>query len=108
MKEIVVISGKGGTGKTSIASALFALSQNSVAADCDVDAADQFIVLDPVTVYRNDFYSGKTAVINKERCTNCGLCRKLCRFNAIFERNGSHFVDGNGCEGCKVCVAFCP
>lgn len=108
MKEIVVISGKGGTGKTSIAASLFALSKNSVAADCDVDAADLFIVLDPETVSENDFFSGKTALINKDKCTNCGKCIELCRFDAVSERNGSHFVDGNECEGCKVCVEFCP
>jgi len=108
MKEIVVISGKGGTGKTSIAASLFALSKNSVAADCDVDAADLFIVLDPETVSENDFFSGKTALINKDKCTNCGKCIELCRFDAVSERSGSHFVDGNECEGCKVCVEFCP
>lgn len=108
MKEIVVISGKGGTGKTSIASSLFALSQNSVAADCDVDAADLFIVLDPEILETTDFYSGKIAVINKSKCTECGLCKELCRFDSISIRSGKHYIDETECEGCKVCVEFCP
>ncbi|HNW15713.1 MAG TPA: 4Fe-4S binding protein [bacterium] len=108
MKEIVVISGKGGTGKTSIASSLFALSQNSIAADCDVDAADMFIVLEPEIVRKSDFYSGRVAVIDNNKCTNCGVCRELCRFDSISVRSGVHFIDGNECEGCKVCVEFCP
>ncbi|MGI6393399.1 MAG: ATP-binding protein [bacterium] len=108
MKEIVVISGKGGTGKTSVASALFALSGNSVAADCDVDAADLFIILEPEIVSRNDFYSGKIARIQKEKCSNCGLCMELCRFDSISVKQGHHFVDETECEGCKVCVEFCP
>jgi len=108
MKEIVVISGKGGTGKTSIASSLFALSENSVAGDCDVDAADLFIVLDPEIVEKNDFYSGKVARINKEKCTNCGICQELCRFDSISLKYGTHYIDEGECEGCKVCVEFCP
>lgn len=108
MKEIVVISGKGGTGKTSIASSIFALSKNSVAVDCDVDAADMFIVLDPEIFRKSDFYSGRVAVIDNNKCTNCGICRELCRFDSISVRSGVHFIDGNECEGCKVCVEFCP
>jgi len=108
MKEIVVISGKGGTGKTSISSSLFALSGKSVAADCDVDAADMFIVLEPEIVRKSDFYSGRVAVIDNNKCTNCGVCRELCRFDSISVRSGMHFIDGNECEGCKVCVEFCP
>lgn len=108
MKEIVVISGKGGTGKTSIASSLFALSQKGVAADCDVDAADLFIVLDPKVKEKHDFYSGKTALIRENDCTNCGICIELCRFGAISKKREKHEIDETECEGCSVCVEFCP
>lgn len=108
MKEIVVISGKGGTGKTSIAASLFAIAGNAVAADCDVDAADMFIVLDPETVERHDFYSGRTAVIRQEKCINCGKCSDLCRFDAVIEKSGGYFINASECEGCSVCVEFCP
>lgn len=108
MKEIVIISGKGGTGKTSMAASLFAIAGNAVAADCDVDAADMFIVLDPEIVEKHDFYSGRTAVIRQEKCTNCGKCTDLCRFDAVITKSGRHFIDASECEGCSVCVAFCP
>ncbi|HNW82585.1 MAG TPA: ATP-binding protein [bacterium] len=108
MKEIVIISGKGGTGKTSIAASLFALAGNAVAADCDVDAADMFIVLCPEIVEKHDFYSGRTAFIRQEKCTNCGKCTDLCRFDAVITKSGRHFIDASECEGCSVCVEFCP
>ena len=115
MKELVVISGKGGTGKTSIVAAFAALAKNAVLADCDVDAADLHLVLEPKIKHTHDFFGGKQASIIAEKCTGCGICRDMCRFDAI-ESNG----EGNGlvdrtftvnpvsCEGCKVCVEFCP
>lgn len=113
MKELVVISGKGGTGKTSIAASLAALAGEAVIADCDVDAADLHLVLAPAVRRRHEFRSGHTAVIRQTDCTGCGLCALECRFEAVHavERNGAlrkFRVDPWSCEGCGVCVRFCP
>lgn len=104
MKELVIISGKGGTGKTSITASFAALAQDAVLADCDVDAADLHLVLNPTIQRRETFTSGHAAEIRETDCTQCGLCESLCRFDAI--RGGR--VDPLACEGCGVCVEFCP
>ncbi len=114
-KEIVIISGKGGTGKTSITAAFAALAQNAVLADCDVDAADLHLVMNPTVVRQADFSGGKLAAIDAAQCVSCGKCAALCRFDAI-GLNGpgndivakTYTVNPIGCEGCKVCVEFCP
>ncbi len=112
MKEIVVISGKGGTGKTSIVASFAVLSQNAVIADCDVDAADLYLVLNPEVQITEPFSGGKIAEIIPDRCTNCGECEQVCRFDAISEKvNGgttNYTIDPVSCEGCGVCVAVCP
>ncbi len=105
MKELVVISGKGGTGKTSLLAAFAALAENKVLCDADVDAADLHLIMAPVVRERHDFVSGHTARIDAQRCTQCGLCRELCRWQAIDE---AFVVDGIACEGCGVCYYFCP
>ncbi len=105
MKELIVISGKGGTGKTSIMAAFSSLTENTVLCDADVDAADLHLIMDPKVIQRNDFQSGNTAVINKDQCTGCDLCREMCRFNAI---SADYKVNPIDCEGCGVCVYFCP
>jgi MinD superfamily P-loop ATPase len=105
MKEIVIISGKGGTGKTSIIAAFASLAEDKVLCDADVDAADLHLIMDPEIKERHDFKSGNTAVINPDKCTECGLCRDLCRWNAISE---DFVVDPIECEGCGVCWHFCP
>ena len=105
MKQIVVISGKGGTGKTVITASFAALAENKVMADCDVDAADLHLLLNPTIEQRQEFKSGKTAVINKNKCNECGLCQKLCRFEAIKE---DFTVDSVSCEGCAFCSYACP
>ncbi len=105
MKELVVISGKGGTGKTSLMAAFASLAKNKVLCDADVDAADLHLLTDPEIKERNDFQGGSTAVINPDKCTECGLCRDLCRFDAVSE---AFIVDPIECEGCGVCVDFCP
>lgn len=106
MKQLVVISGKGGTGKTVITAAFAALSKNAVFADCDVDAADLHLLLNPKILERHEFKSGKTAVINKAKCEHCGACMSACRFDAISEEN--YAVDPISCEGCGVCFHVCP
>ena len=105
MKELVVISGKGGTGKTSLLAAFASLADNKVLCDADVDAADLHLLMDPDVKERHDFQGGGTAVIRPDRCTACGLCRDLCRWDAISE---VFEVDPVECEGCGVCVDFCP
>jgi MinD superfamily P-loop ATPase len=109
MKEIVIISGKGGTGKTSITGCFAALAENAVLADCDVDAADLHMLLAPEVIQTTDFISGHEAVIREDDCTACGVCMEKCRFNAIkLTEEGKCRVDPYGCEGCKVCVQVCP
>ena len=115
MKEVVVISGKGGTGKTSIVASFAALAKNAVLADCDVDAADLHLVLEPKIKQKSDFSGGKGAAIVAEECSGCGKCQELCRFDAIhLNGEGNDVVDKTftvdpiSCEGCKVCVEFCP
>jgi MinD superfamily P-loop ATPase len=105
MKELVVISGKGGTGKTTLMAAFASLAEKKVLCDADVDAADLHLIMDPTTVERHDFQSGHNAIINPDKCTACGLCRELCRWNAIDEE---FKVDPIACEGCGVCFYFCP
>jgi len=105
MKELVIISGKGGTGKTSLIAAFASLAKNMVLCDADVDAADLHLIMDPDVKQSSDFESGHTAIINKDKCTECGLCRDLCRWNAIDE---DLIVDPIECEGCGVCYYFCP
>lgn len=109
IKELVVLSGKGGTGKTSITASLAMLAPKTVVADCDVDAADLHLLLNPQIRERHRFFSGNEAVIRQEDCINCGKCFSLCRFNAICRSdNGAYHVYPVGCEGCGVCVRFCP
>ncbi len=105
MKQIVVLSGKGGTGKTSITACFAVLAKKAVVADCDVDAPDLHMLLHPEIIETQKFVGSKVAVQDNTKCVNCGLCKKLCRFYAI---NDSFSVDPVACEGCGVCVAFCP
>jgi MinD superfamily P-loop ATPase len=104
MRELVVLSGKGGTGKTSIVGSLAALAGNRVMADCDVDAADLHLLLNPSIKQKEEFWSGQYAVIDSEKCTECGLCSELCRYNAI----NNFEVDPIACEGCGFCSHICP
>ena len=115
MKEIVVISGKGGTGKTTIVASFAALAESPVLADCDVDAADLHLVLSPHIKQRHDFSGGKSAEIIPDKCTGCGKCFELCRYDAIKEGTTfdefpkiNYSIDPIACEGCGVCAWFCP
>ncbi len=114
MKELVVISGKGGTGKTSIAASLAALVQKVVIADCDVDAADMHLLLSPQIQFKQNFSGGSIARILPGHCTACGKCEEICRFDAIYyDGPGNGMVDKTfrinpvQCDGCGVCAWFC-
>ena len=102
--EVAIISGKGGTGKTTIAAAFVAISGNLVMADCDVDAPDLHILLKPDVKHSEDFISSKVASIDADICTNCNLCRTSCRFDAVNPPE----IDPIACEGCGVCEYICP
>ncbi len=104
MKELVVLSGKGGTGKTSIVGCFAALASSKVLADCDVDAADLHLLLRPSAREKREFWSGQSALIDEKLCTRCGLCESVCRFGAVKDFS----VDPLSCEGCGFCVRVCP
>ncbi len=105
MREIVIVSGKGGTGKTSLTAAFARLAGQCVLCDADVDAADLHLLLQPQVERTTVFFGGGVAVIDPDSCTGCGRCRELCRFDAI---SADYAVDALSCEGCGVCVDLCP
>jgi len=105
MKQLAVLSGKGGTGKTTITASFAALAQNAVVADCDVDAPDLHMLLHPKIVKTQEFKGSKLATIDEAKCTKCGLCREKCKFNAVTENLQ---IDPVLCEGCGVCALVCP
>ena len=108
MREIIIISGKGGTGKTSLTGAFAHLAEHKIICDLDVDAPDLHLLLQPARERQEEFYSGNEAQIDHEICTFCDLCAPLCQFGAIGYDGEWPVVDPLRCEGCKVCVAFCP
>ncbi len=113
MKELVILSGKGGTGKTSVTAALATLARNAVFADADVDAADLHLVLAPKIEQRHEFFSGREASIRQEDCLRCGACLAHCRFDAVRMEGrdagkATFTIDPVACEGCGVCVELCP
>ena len=108
MKELVVISGKGGTGKTSIVASFAALARDALLADCDVDAADLHLILAPRVLRKEEFRSAKEARIRPEDCIGCGRCEEVCRFDAVSRGEDAYVIDPVSCEGCGVCVAQCP
>jgi MinD superfamily P-loop ATPase len=109
MREVVVLSGKGGTGKTTLLASFFALSERAVAADCDVDAPNLELLLDPRTTRREEFTGSRIAELDREACNGCGLCASKCRPEAITMLDDNlASLDGDRCEGCGVCVRICP
>ncbi|MFW6055870.1 MAG: ATP-binding protein [Chloroflexota bacterium] len=104
MKEVVVLSGKGGTGKTSVVGAFAAMPRVKVLSDCDVDAADLHLLLAPKLREEHEFWSGQVAWINPALCTKCGLCEEVCRFDAVHD----YEVEDVSCEGCGLCARVCP
>ncbi|OGR26839.1 MAG: (4Fe-4S)-binding protein [Desulfobacterales bacterium RIFOXYA12_FULL_46_15] len=105
MRELVILSGKGGTGKTSITAAFASLAQNMILCDADVDAADLHLILNPDFKKTMEFKGGHQAVTNKALCTQCGRCIEVCRFGAVRD---TFEIDPIDCEGCGVCVDLCP
>jgi MinD superfamily P-loop ATPase len=108
MKQLLILSGKGGTGKTTVASAFIKLSDAKAYADCDVDAPNLHLIMAQNAIpKRSDYYGLPKAIIDADKCIGCGLCKENCRFDAIFNENGFK-VDPYACEGCGVCKAVCP
>ncbi|WP_460032503.1 ATP-binding protein [Megalodesulfovibrio paquesii] len=108
MREVVVLSGKGGTGKTSVTAAFAHLARKSILCDLDVDAPDLHLLLQPSILETEDFISGEEPHIDPQACTGCGICRDSCAYEAIAERDGQFVIDPFRCEGCMVCQAVCP
>jgi MinD superfamily P-loop ATPase len=114
MKQLVILSGKGGTGKTSVTAAFAHLAASGplagkvILADADVDAANLELVLQPHLLEQQEFIGGKVAVINQETCAACGDCQAVCRFEAINFADGLYMVDPIACDGCAACVYQCP
>ena len=104
MKQLTVLSGKGGTGKTTLVGAFSNLADKKVLADCDVDAADLFLILEPTVIDHGDFFGGRQPMLDEEKCTTCGICTELCRFEAIDDGK----IDLVKCEGCGLCALGCP
>lgn len=108
MKEIVVLSGKGGTGKTSITAALAALQSNAIFCDCDVDAADLHLILNPQVLSEHQFPSSVRVEIDQQACIGCGLCQTNCRFGAISSNDNGYRINALLCEACLLCEKICP
>ena len=107
MTEIAILSGKGGTGKTSLSAAFATMNKNMVVADCDVDAANLHLILQPENYTEENFISGYKAIINYDTCANCGLCINYCRFDAIAYINEKVTISKTLCDGCKLCARVC-
>ena len=109
MKEITILSGKGGTGKTSITAAIASVAENAVFCDNDVDAADLHLIFAPEILETHTFFSGYKATIHDDACTRCGICYDHCRFDAIhYKELGGLYVNHFQCEGCRLCERVCP
>ncbi|MBU1194428.1 MAG: 4Fe-4S binding protein [Proteobacteria bacterium] len=105
MRELVILSGKGGTGKTTITAAFASLAKNMILCDTDVDAADLHLIMKPDFRQTMEFKGGHEAIINPDLCIQCGRCIEVCRFGAVKD---NFEIDPIDCEGCGVCVSLCP
>lgn len=109
MKKLLILSGKGGTGKTTVASALIKISQVQAFADCDIDAPNLHLVMQMKSQpIMKDFYALPKASLDQDKCIGCGLCYEHCRFESILKENGKYYIDFYACEGCSVCDYVCP
>ncbi|RUM47675.1 MAG: (4Fe-4S)-binding protein [Desulfocapsa sp.] len=107
MKELLVLSGKGGTGKTSLIGSFAHLARSKVMLDCDVDASDLHLLLSPITVTEHEFRSGVKARVEADKCSSCGICAEICQFDSV-QMAETAVVSRLSCEGCGVCAHFCP
>jgi len=108
MRELVILSGKGGTGKTTVTASFAHLAERKVMVDADVDAANLELVLSPQMKEKHEFRGGKLAIVDPALCTACGRCAEVCRFQAVQERGDVYLIDPIACEGCAVCYYECP
>ena len=109
MKEITILSGKGGTGKTTISSSFANLANQAVMADTDVDAANLHLMNNAKIIQENNFYSGFSSYIETEKCIQCGQCFDICRFDGVkIDKNNNYKIDSVACEGCGACEYICP
>ncbi len=114
MKQVVILSGKGGTGKTSVAAAFAHLSSlknspfKTIFTDADVDASNLELVLSPTVITKEEFWGGSIAEINPDGCTSCSICMDICRFDAVIVKEGIYTIDSHACDGCAACVYQCP
>ncbi len=105
--ELLILSGKGGTGKTTVTGSFAHLAKNPVIVDCDVDASDLHLLLNPSILEKHPFISGQKAVVETTRCSGCGICEELCQFHAVSMGERAE-INPMNCEGCSVCAHFCP
>ncbi len=108
MRQIVIISGKGGTGKTTLSAALATMGERLTVTDCDVDAANLHLLLQPTDHSRHPFSTGAKAVIDQQQCTQCGACMDACRFDAIRVHEDRYTISETSCDGCRLCMRICP
>ncbi len=108
MTEIAILSGKGGTGKSTLCASFATIGQKVIVADCDVDAADMYLILSPEDYIENSFVTGYKAKLDQATCTKCGLCIEKCRFGAISMVEGDVIISDTSCDGCKLCSRLCP
>lgn len=108
MFQIAIVSGKGGTGKTTISGSLAVLFEKHALVDCDVDAPNLHLLFDTTEKDRYEYYGSKKAVIDYDKCDNCGVCANVCRFYAVYFDKGRYLIDEYACEGCNACVISCP
>jgi len=109
MMRIAILSGKGGTGKTSVAAAFgYLAGRNAVLCDCDVDASNLSLVVGAENVQRREYSGGDVAIIDPQRCRGCGVCIGACHFDAIAPQNAKYHIEAAACEGCGYCAFVCP
>ncbi len=108
IEQLAIVSGKGGTGKTTLCTALGKLFKNTIIADCDVDAANTALIFKTDLIKTYDYIGSRKAFIDYGKCTSCNLCIDKCRFGAIIEKNREPFINSISCEGCGLCASICP